>query len=673
MGNRMKRTKCYRILISIFLAASIGFGCGYKHGGGYGGADDDQTDDDTPYLPPHELSKCLIYADDWLPPAKADDEMELAIAAAIESFTDQLIWAIRLPNAGYAEKLQALRSVARSESPALLAELHKIREGEHPKSPRELKERHKKAIGTTELFVALLNRHLADAYEPAVSVPIERRAAKGDFEIDITDAILDRYWTYYHWSEILAGYYDDSDYAFVFEDAGRTSFIDEEVGEAGVEMFMDYWRTLPDAWNDPDIPLNEKLMIAKYTMWDNPHWGNQEYVPEYWRMEPAFVDEDCPLFTGNMMGALAFEYSLTRHPRTLNRLKAIMRAFRLFDRLTLDGEHPLDQEGYDGRIQRGPKTKNLYHEDEVNLMTVESWDPLQFGHNNSWPDHLTGRERKNVSRDQYYGVFLGYYATFQALSAIEDRSPEEEKLYCDVIIHMDMMLEYLFSNRIRPGWGILYNLYSLFEGSCANPPNLTFMTLWAYPGYEEMTGRDYSARFGLGNRLIHALLQLGRLIGGVELSQELFNDAHRGLTALNQYMITLYMSDLTPEEWQFIYPPEVLVENPQWRTLWRRVIALFYRKYGHFGNEVYRDAVEEMLLPENNPSPTPDDICWSSDHGYLHVEPQAQLEDFMLPLTTISSAAANTDDLGEAFVERYEELVVSGTIGFDGTDLPYEE
>ena len=413
-------------------------------------------------------------------------------------------------------------------------------------------------------------------------------------------------------------------------------------------------------------------MGAKYAMWDNPHWGDQEHVSEYWRLEPAFVDEDCPLFTGNMMAALAFEYSLTRLPRTLARMEAMVRAFRLFDRFVLDPDHPLDQEaGYDGRIQRGPKTKNLYPDDETLLWTIRSWDPLELSHNNSRPDRLTGRERKNVSRDQYYGVFLGYHATYQVLSAMPDRTPEEEALYCGVVIHMDRMLEYLFSESFRPELGILYNLYSLFEGSCANPPNLTFMTLWAYPGYEAMTGRDLSNRFAVGGRLMDALIGLGRLIGGVELSQLLFEPAQSSLTALNQYMITLYMSDLSPEAWQFIYPPEVLLEHPERRNLWRRVIALFYKKYGAFGNDVYRSVVEEMLLPENNPPPTLSDIAWSVQHDHRHVEPQGRLENFLLPLTTMASAAANRDALGEAFRRRYQELVASGRVSFDGTDLPY--
>lgn len=443
------------------------------------------------------------------------------------------------------------------------------------------------------------------------------------------------------------------------------------MGEAGVEMMMDYWRVPEAVWNDPGLTDNERLMHVKYTMWDNPHWGNQEYVEEYWRFEPAFVDEDCALFTGNVLGALAFEYGLSRLPRTLARMQAVMRAYRLFDRFTLDTDHPLDQEGYDGRIQRGTKTKNLYHEDEIYLMTIESWDPLELSHNNSWPDRLTGRERKNVSRDQYYGLILGYYATFKVFSAITDRTDAEEALLCDVIIHMNMILEYLLTDRLRPGWGILYNLYSLFEGSCANPPNLTFMNFWAYPGYEEMTGLDYSARFGLGNRLIHALFALGRIVGGVELSQQLFRDAQSSMTALNQYMITLYMSDLSPEEWQFIYPPEVLVEHPGRRNLWRRVIALFFNKYGCFGNEVFREVIEEMLLVENNPAPLLDDLSWSVQHGHAHVEPAGKIENLLLPLAVTADAATNRDEVAAAFRSRHQELLDDGSISFVGTDLPY--
>ncbi len=656
------------LLLSVVALCAICCGC---HGGS--GAGETSSDNDDSPTPPWELPpECLDYMDDWLPPAQVDDPTDLMIAAAIESFTAELTRIVRQPVLGYAGKIRALRAAAISEAPALAERLDAIEKGAGRSHPGPLRPGQQEAIEAAVGFARALSSVLTDAREPEADVPTGRERAAGGFSMDLNDAVLDRYWTYAHWTEILAGYYDDSEYTAVFEEAGRTGFIAEEVGEAGVEMVMDYWRVREEVWTDPMLSDNERLMWAKYTLWDNPHWGNQAYVPEYWRMEPAFIDEDCPLFTGNMMGALAFEYSLTRLPRTLSRMQAMVRAFRLFDRFALDSDHPLDQEEvYDGRIQRGPKTKNLYHADEVDLLTVESWNPLQFSHNNSSPDRLTGRERKNVSRDQYYGVFLGYYAAFQVLSAVEGRTSEEEELLCGVLIHMDKMLRYLFSNRLRPGWGILYNLYSLFEGSCANPPNLTFMSLWAYPGYEEMTGRDYLSRFGMGNRLVHALLGLGRLIGGVELSQQLFGDAQSGMTALNQYMITLYMSGLSPEEWQFIYPPEVLVEHPERRRLWRRMIALFYRKYGHFGNEVFRSVIEEMLLEEHNPPPALSDISWNVQHGYAHVEPQAKLEDFLLPLATMASAAANREEVAEAFRNRYWELVEGGVITFEGTDLPH--
>ena len=656
------------LLLTVIAFCAICCGC---HGGGDAG--ETPSDNGDSPTPPWELPLgCFDYMDDWLPPAQVDDPTDLMIAAAVESFTAELTRIIEQPGSGYAGKIRALRAAAVSEAPALAERLEAIKSGAGRSHTGPLRAPQREAIEAAIGFVGTLLSMLAEAREPEAAVSPGREVGAGDFFMDLDDAVLDRYWMYVHWTEILAGYYDDSEHTAVFEEAGRTGFIAEEVGEAGIEMVMDYWRVREEVWSDPGLSDNERLMWAKYTLWDNPHWGDQVYVSDYWRMEPAFIDEDCPLFTGNMMGALAFEYGLTRLPRTLSRMQAMVRALRLFDRFALDSGHPLDQEEvYDGRIQRGPKTKNLYHADEVDLLTVESWNPLRFSHNNSSPDRLTGRERKNVSRDQYYGVFLGYYAAFQVLSAMEDRTPEEEELLCGVLIHMDKMLHYLLSNRLRPGWGIMYNLYSLFEGSCANPPNLTFMSLWAYPGYEEMTGRDYSSRFGMGNRLVHALLGLGRLIGGVELSQQLFGDAHSGLTALNQYMITLYMSDLSCEEWQFIYPPEVLVEHPERRRLWRRMIALFYRKYGHFGNEVFRGVIEEMLLEEHNPPPSLDDISWSVQHGYAHVEPQAKLENFLLPLATVAGAAANREEVAEAFRNRYGELVEGGRITFEGTDLPH--
>lgn len=627
---------------------------------------DDQPDDQSPVGWWLAASECREFLPDWrlplpdplkLPKPKEDTPEEAAAAEVLRTFNDRLTAAMSLPEASYAEKLDALKVAGAEGLPGLLAGLERPAAGGWAK--------------VAVLLADYARSILAGAKAPRMSVAAAGGKPDGNFEMELTDAVLDRFWTYYHWNEILAGYYDDSAYRFVFTPDGRSSFIAEEVGEAGVEMTMDWWAVRRETFDDPQWSTNQLLMIAKYSLWDDPHWGDDESA--YWNVEPAFKDEDCTLFTGNVLSSLAFEYALTRLPRTLRRMQAIIRSYRLFDRFRLEGAGPLDQAGYDGRLQRGTKTKNLYHEDEIYLMTIEGTDPIRFSHNNSFPDRLTGRERKNVSRDQYYGLILGYYSLVQVLRDIEDRTPEEEELYCSAVIHMDLILGYLFQNRVRPFWGLLYNLYSLVEGSCANPPNLTFMSFWSYPGFEYMTGRDYTARFGAGNKLIRELLRLGRIIGGIELSQALFHDAHRGLTALNQYMITLYMSDLSPEEWQFIYPPEVLKQNPNWRPLWRRMIALFYKKYGMLGNSEYRQTIEEMFLAENNPPPELSDITWNTQHGYRRIETVGQLEDFLLPLAALASSAYNREAVAEHFLRRYRELVEAGQLDYTDTDLPHPD
>jgi hypothetical protein len=652
------------VLLLLLLVATFAAACSTpEDGDDPAPVGDDDTAPPTPVDPTKGgawfvVDECRPYLDDWLPPPFADTPAEEAFAVAVESANGDLRAAMAISNASYAEKVAALRMAARTQAPRLAV------------AARDFVA----AGGSSEvgafvpLLAAALTHRLETATLPSAVARSDSGKAGGDFALDLTDANLDRYWMHYHWAEVLGGYYDDSAYPESYAFAGRRSFIDEEIGEAGVELTMDYWRVPSEVWNDAGLTDGQRLMRTKFTMWDNPDWSEQPWVPEYWKLQPAWTDEDCPLFTGNTLASLAFEYPLTRLPRTLARMQAIVRALRLLDRYVLDSGHPLNTELPDGRIQRGPTTKNFYPDQEKRLANI-TFNPFHFEYGGDFFDRQTGRERKNVSRDQYYGVILGYAAVIESLSALDARTDAEQELLCDAVVHLRMMFAYLFGPRFKFGWGWEYNLYSFFEGALANPPNLTFMTLWAYPGYEALTGNDYADRFGVGNRLIHALLRLGAIVGGVELSQKLFDPAQSGLTALNQYMITLYLSDLSPEEWLFIYPPEVLLDHPERRTLWRRVIALSARKYGRFVSPVYRDVIDEMVATETAP-PSLADISWHVQNGYNYVEPQVRVEDYHLPLMTIASAAANAPDVAARLAARYDALVASGAIDFAGTDLP---
>lgn len=629
-------------------------------------ADDDSADDDdsSPVLPgPPVSAVCPDLPDAKMPQPRADNAAERKAAALLSPFVEDLRREMGRPETAYADKLRAMKKIVTERGPALRRSLRALTaKADGNGLPA--------GVGAVaDYLLATIDWRLRTAYLPAARV-VTRPAGKDEYVMTIVEATMDRYWRFYHWTEILGGYYDDSDYRDVFAWADRESIIAEEIGEAGIQMLPDYWRVLETDWTDPDKTENQRLMWAKFTMFDDPDWSNQEWVPDYWKLQPAWKDEDLPLFTGNLLASLAFEYPYTREPRTLSQMQAIYRAYQLFDRYRLDGDHPLDQEAADGRIQRGPTTKNFYPEDEAVMFDITSWWPFEYNYSGSFEDHLTGRERKNVSRDQYYGTILGYYGVFKNLGALADRTAEETALYCEVVAHMSLMLDYLFTGRLKPEYGLDYNLYALFEGALANPPNLTFMNFWAYPGYEEMTGHDFSALFGLGNKLIKALLDLGAALGGVELSQALFDPAQSGLTGLNQYMVSLYLSNLTPEQWQFIYPAEVLVEHPERETMWRRVIALFFNKYGQFGNDVYQADIEAMLAEEIEP-PTLDQIAWHYENGLVYVEPQCKVEDLRLPLMAMTAAAANRAELGAALEARYQELLADGVVDFTATDLPY--
>ena len=100
------------------------------------------------------------------------------------------------------------------------------------------------------------------------------------------------------------------------------------------------------------------------------------------------------------------------------------------------------------------------------------------------------------------------------------------------------------------------------------------------------------------------------------------------------------------------------------------MIALFFNKYGLFGNDAYRAAIDDMLATEIDP-PALDQIAWNYHDGLVNVEPNSKVEDLLLPLTVIAARAANSEEIGQALSDRYDELIDSGAIRFDETDLPY--
>jgi len=492
----------------------------------------------------------------------------------------------------------------------------------------------------------------------------------------LPDAVADRFWLFYHWTEIMGGMYDDAAYAWVFAESGRTSFLAQEAGASGFEQFHDWWSVKADVWDDPDLTYNQKLMAAKYTMWQNPDWGGgQHYINEWWAWEAAYKEEDCALFTGNNLAALAALYEMTRDARTLQRMQAIMAAFWHFDRLTRDDPDPLALEDPDGRITRGTKTRQLYYESERNLFEVEfEGGQIVTHHNNSEPDLYTGRERKNVSRDQYYGMLLGYRVLWEVLTGLDDRTAAEQELLDDLVEHVTMVGDYLFkTSRYHLDWGWEYLLYALFEGSCANPPNLSFMAFWCHEGIEEMTGVSY-LQFDALHDLGDWLFEFGRGLGLLEVSRSLFEPAHTGLTGLNQYLSAFYMSDVSPADWMFLWPPELIdMQDDGQRRLWRRVVAAFYRKFGILFAPQYKAIAAELFDEAYSPRPESPQIFFNSYHDDLaRLEPtHVALENFLLPFTFVAGRAANREALTVVLLERYQALVAAGDIDFADTDLPY--
>ena len=599
-------------------------------------------------------------------PSDSMDPHSARLAGLLGEFNSGFYSIIHDPNLNFAQKHLAVQNQGRLLGPELLAKIDCIRERIESDDSLYARDRFRATLGVElaryylDAFLARLDYEIPDVKPTARSAP--------PLILTPANEVLDRYWMFYHYTEILGVYNDESGYSDVWAPSGRTSFIEQEVGRYGIEMQMDWWYLPLAIWEDPTPTPEQKLMSTKFTMWQSPDWGGgNHYINEYWSWEPGYKDEDCPLFTGNLMSALAAEYSMTRKPRTLSRLRHMVDAFLFFDELAADEANT----AIGGRVQRGPKTYNLYPEDEPNLLTV-TWDgqQLEFHHNNSVADHDTGRERKNVSRDQYYGVITGYYTIYHLFSQMDSLSQQEQELLSDVIDHTHHIVRYLTVPRYREDYGALYNLYAFFEGSCANPPNLSFMGYAAFVGLEEITGRQIPSN-DMGYTLFHALLELGVLIGSVDLSAALFEPAHTGLTAMNQYLGALFMSDLPREHWEFIFPPEIIRDGDEGqRKLWRRLIAAYALKFGDLGNADYEAVIQEMLNPANNPQVTIDTVFNSIRQGHAVIEPGGVgIEDMMWPTAFMFAAAQNASEIGGLLNGRYDALIGGGTMVFEHTDV----
>jgi len=521
------------------------------------------------------------------------------------------------------------------------------------------------AVRILDRFMELPRRNLPE--DKAIT------SSQAGYTLQLSPEVVERYWMFYHFTEILGAYNDDQFYTHIFSESGRVSFLDEEIGTSGIEMLMDWWMVSTSIWRDEFLADEEKLMSVKYSMWQNIRWGGGEhYIDEYWAWEPSFKDEDCALFTGNFLSALAAEYSFTRHPRTLGRLRAMVNALMHFDRLKDDSENPLEIDVLDGRLQRGPKTKNYYPELDPTVFWL-SWDAdgLRTHHHTREPDRTTGRERANVSRDQYYGVLTGYYSLYKVLSGLDEPSEEEAGLLEDIVEHCRLIADYLDGPRIRLGYGPVFNLYSLFEGSCANPPNLSFMGSAAFVGLEEITGNClFSQTFKYP--LYKSILKIGMILNFLEFTQSLLEPTRTSFTTLNQVLAALLMSDLSSQHWEFYFAPEYVVDaSEKERRMWRRVIGTYLFKFGTFGNSAYQNVLEDMLLPEEN-IPFTLEMFFNRYHGaYSVIEPQYKVEEFMWPLSMMIAASENCNQIGQEMVSHYQSLVEDGQISFAGTDLSY--
>jgi len=679
------------LLVSAALILACCAGCESDDDGGdddddTAGGDDDDTasddDDDRGGGTEPLMDRCLLYRDEeWEEPERSDAKLRtpiddnpytIGIASEIGVLTADARAIMLEKGVPNLDKHREMQRTLRDDIAYARLRLAEIERDMSADTALEAPAREQVRLG---IFLA---RALLDRLERALDYdvpdlpPSKRIAGHGSYELTLDDAVVERYWKFYHWTEILGAFNDDSEYLHMLDGTLRDDFIDTEIGRHGIEAQMDEWRVHPDIWDDPELSGEQKLMSTKYTLWQNEDWGGgNHYINEYWSWEPAFVDEDCPLFTGNAMAALAAEYGVTRHERTFGRLRNMVDAMLYYDELTIDGPDPLDTGPRNGRLQRGPKMKNLYFEDEAHIWEIEIDEQgIHFHHNNSWPDHQTGRERKNVSRDQYYGLLTGYYTVWSVLNGLDVLSREEEELLCDVIFHMERIVGYLKGPRFNPDHGPEYQIYCLFEGSCANPPNLSFMGYLAADWFTEVSGIELPYWQG-GYELLNGLLDLGALIGSLELSQTLFKPAHTSMTALNQYVAALLMSDQPREQWEFLFPGEIIREGSQGqRNLWRRMIATYVFKFGDAGNEDYQSVMDELLSPDFNPPTEVADLYCGTHHGYVKVRPSGWgIEDLMWPLMFVVYTARNSDALGDQLNASYDELVLDGTISFEHTDL----
>jgi hypothetical protein len=160
-------------------------------------------------------------------------------------------------------------------------------------------------------------------------------------------------------------------------------------------------------------------------------------------------------------------------------------------------------------------------------------------------------------------------------------------------------------------------------------------------------------------------------IGTVDFSAALFSSAHTSLTAMNQYLAALFMSDLPREHWEFIFPGSIIAdESAGRRRLWRRLIAAYTIKFGDFGNADYEGVIMEMLDPVNNPAVTIDTVFNSIRNDHAVIEPSGVgIEDMVWPTAFVFAAATNSQSIGAELNTRYTDLINDGTMEFAYTDV----
>lgn len=180
------------------------------------GCSSDSARKKNPDVPWNVPDMCLDQVEDWLPAKAADDNVELSISASLEAFTASLSRIIRLPDLCYADKIHMLHAEALPGSIRLLGDLEGIRADADRSDGSGWTEGHGQALSMIITFTGQLDALLRNAHLPAASIPAGRAGGNEAFVMDLNDSVLDRYWMYYHWGEVLAGYYDDTGYGHVF-------------------------------------------------------------------------------------------------------------------------------------------------------------------------------------------------------------------------------------------------------------------------------------------------------------------------------------------------------------------------------------------------------------------------------------------------------------------------